>query len=340
MNRQKNGTIVLSACVLFLFCVTTFNIEAKIVFCVDGDIFVMNDDGTSRRRLTRNTTTKDSYPRWAPDGNRIAFTRYMDREQIQTSSELFIMNADGTEPQRLTQNNVIDHYLSWSPDGQHIAFTSARDGSWGIFVIKVATLAVTKITGIEDDSAAPDWSPDGTRLTFERFLRVPGISPKTIYVMSANGQHPRPILPHPEAGDPPTFRFFPRWSADGQKILFYEVKWFAERDKRRFFVQRLGGRKQEITDIHERLGEEWMISGACWMEKDRAMLFSIKRLDKPNPNYDIYRYTFDKRGLRRITREPGHERWPDWIEGALSVSPDGKSPTQWGEIKRALEEQP
>ena len=28
-------------------------VDAKIVFSVDGDIFVMNDDGSRRRRLTR-----------------------------------------------------------------------------------------------------------------------------------------------------------------------------------------------------------------------------------------------------------------------------------------------
>lgn len=94
-----------------------------------------------------------------------------------------------------------------------------------------------------------------------------------------------------------------------------------------FNIQRINGRKQEITDINDRLGNNWIIAGASWMEHDRAILFSIKRSDKLNLNYDLYRYAFDTRSLKRLTREPNDERWPDWIEGALSVSPHGKLST-------------
>ena len=350
MNHLK--TAVLSQTIRFfftscllLFAGTTISVDAKIVFCVDDDLYVMNDDGTHRRRLTHNTQAKDSYPRWSPDGTQIAFARYMNKDRIQTSSELFIINADGTDPQRLTHNNVKDLDPSWSPDGQHLAFTSSRNGNnrhgrFDVFVIEVASQTVTQITGLEDEElcAAPDWSPDGTMLTFERFTPIKnGINPKTIYVMSADGQHPRPILPHPDLNGPPTFRFFPRWSADGQHILFYEAKWFGEQNKRSIFVQRIGGRTQEITDIRDRLGNSnnWLIAGVSWMEHDRAMLFSIKRSDKPVPNYDLYRYGFQTRSLKRLTREAADERFPDWTEGALSVSPHGKLPTQWGELKQS-----
>ena len=128
---------------MLLFSVVPFSASAKIVFCVDDDIFVMDDDGSRRRRLTRNTTALDTNPRWSPDGKRITFTgnnpkrvsssetRYMDRTKTQTTAEVFIMNADGTDPQRLTHNNVIDAYSCWSPDGTQIAFASTRSGESG-----------------------------------------------------------------------------------------------------------------------------------------------------------------------------------------------------------------
>ena len=71
-----------------------------------------------------------------------------------------------------------------------------------------------------------------------------------------------------------------------------------------------------------------------WMENDGAILFTMELRDKPNPNQDIYRYAFETRSLRRLTRAPGDEEWPDWHEGALSVSPHGQLTTLWGELKQ------
>ena len=260
----------------------------------------------------------------------------MDKTQRQTTAEVFVMNADGTAPQRLTYNNVFDVDSSWSPDGQHLAFTSTRSGRWEVFVIDLATRAVTQLTGGDENtaSASPDWSPDGTRIAFERFIRRPGIVPKTIYVMAADGQHPHRALPDPGPNDPPTFRYFSRWSANGQRLLFYESKWFRDGDVKRFIIQRIGGGTHKITDINDRLGNHFLIAGASWMEQDRVILFALKFLDKLPSNYNLYRYGLETRSLRRLTREASDEEWPDWTEGSLSISPHGKLTTLWGEIKR------
>ena len=60
------------------------------------------------------------------------------------------------------------------------------------------------------------------------------------------------------------------------------------------------------------------------MENDRAILFTARNKDNPNSTYDLYRYVFETRSLRRITKEARHEFNPDWIEGPLSVSPQVK----------------
>ena len=150
--------------------------------------------------------------------------------------------------------------------------------------------------------------------------------------MSADGQHQRPILLDPPR-NAPAHRFFPRYLADEERLLFYESKPLGDIDVTKLIVQRIGGRKQEITEINDRLGNNFLPASASWMHNDRAILFSVMFWDKPTPNYNLYRYGLDTQSLRCLTRQTTDEQWPDWIEGALSVSPHGKMTTLWGEIK-------
>jgi Tol biopolymer transport system component len=54
----------------------------------DGDIYVMNADGTGMIKLT--TGLRDAHPAWSPDGTRIVFVR-------DEGNSLLIMNADRSE---------------------------------------------------------------------------------------------------------------------------------------------------------------------------------------------------------------------------------------------------
>ena len=100
---------------------------------------------------------------------------------------------------------------------------------------------------------------------------------------------------------------------------------------------RIGGEIQVIQDIYDKLGENLLIGSTRWIENDKALLFYMKLKDNPNAKtYDLYRYEFETGDLKRLTLTLWDEKYPDWIEGGLSVSPQGKLPTQWGEKKREL----
>ena len=311
--------------VIFLICclplLDTSVVDAKIVFCIGDDIYVMDDNDRRKHRLTRNTeTTKDRKPRWSPDGERIAFVRYMDKNQNQTSSELFIMNANGTNIQRLTDNNVRDHSLSWSPDGQRIVFTSLRSGRPELHVIDLATLHVTQLTDGGDGSASPDWSPDGTQIAFEHFTDV-----RNIYVMSANGEDPRPLIPEADILRGELELFEPRWSADGKRIVFDSCTWDGVGHRCHLtIVTNRGNVKHRVNEIQERFGHARPLVGdMCWMDNDKALLFEL-RLVNPKTSSDIYRYDISNRSLKRLTSGEGYEGDPDWIEGPLPVSLNSK----------------
>ncbi len=334
--------VIFFICCLFLLDASV--VDAKIVFCIEGDIYVMEDDGTKRRRLTKNTVSKDFYTRWSPDGKRITFSRDIDKNN-QKSAELFVMNADGTNVQRLTDNNVSDGYPSWAPDGKRIAFSSTRSGRYEVHVIDLATLHVTQLTEGETSAGVADWSPDGTQIVYEKFLPAPaggvgfGFLDKNIYVMSANGEDQRPLLPDPDPDGPFVMRFFPRWSADGQRIVFDDRAWLDNGKQRgRLTILPLGGRLGQVKGIYNQLGDNLLVSTTSWMRNDKSLLLAIKLLDEPKPNYDIYRYDLNTQTLKRLTRGEENEKYPDWIEGTLSVTPQGKKKVTWGKVKQQSSE--
>ena len=86
------------------------------------DIYVMNANGSGKRRLTHDAR-QNAEPAWSPDGGKIAFVSRRDG-----NAEIYVMNADGSGKRNLTRHAAKDGRPSWSPDGRKIAFVSNRDG--------------------------------------------------------------------------------------------------------------------------------------------------------------------------------------------------------------------
>ena len=96
------------------------------------DIFVMNADGTSVKRLTK-APGSDGWPAWSRDGTRITFSstrndcRNSDATDCRSSGdigpfhELWVMNADGSDQHRLSTS--FGQFSSWSPDGSSVVFS-------------------------------------------------------------------------------------------------------------------------------------------------------------------------------------------------------------------------
>ena len=124
--------------------------HAKIVFVggrmpeagKEGDIYVMNDDGSNLRKIT-NTSERELNPKWSLDGKRIAFTRHRPPHNGNQVSNVFIMDADGDNEKRLTNRHALDSYARFLPGGQRLCFLTNVDGETALpfFRLKPPALA-------------------------------------------------------------------------------------------------------------------------------------------------------------------------------------------------------
>src|SRR5260221_11494003 len=108
----------------------------------------------------------------------------------------------------LTQRSLDAAMPAVSPDGTRVAFASLRRGSGGIFVLTLATRAVTRVTAASGD-LDPVWSPDGQRLAFAR--------------RRATGGHP--LIPVAASGGaatavPHALRRRADFSPDGKQLVY------------------------------------------------------------------------------------------------------------------------
>lgn len=83
---------------------------------------VPTDGSASPRPLTAGT--RDSSPRWSPDGKQLAFVRAPQKDGKPQPAQVFLLDMTGGEPRQLTSVPRGAGSPAWSPDGRTVAFTS------------------------------------------------------------------------------------------------------------------------------------------------------------------------------------------------------------------------
>lgn len=177
----------------------------EIAFTLWPDIWVMNADGSERRRVTNDpsSTHRVGEPTWSPDGTQIAFNA--------NNQDIWVVNvAAGASSQTEILNYrtllVTVGELAWSPLGDKILF-----GTSDIWSINPDGSSPINLTNTPDTyERYPDWKPDGSRIVFERG------QPEEIWTMDPDGTDQVNITPVGGANAVS----HPAWSPDGTKIVF------------------------------------------------------------------------------------------------------------------------
>jgi TolB protein len=197
---------------------------ARIAFSRIGSIrtglFTADADGRNEKPLL-SAEGLDYNASFSADGQEIIFT-----SERGGSADIYRVRTDGTALERLTSHPAYDDQAALSPDGSALAFVSTRrSGTTDIWLLDLIADTYRNLTD-HGNNFRPSWSPDGKWLAFTSDRdttpvnaagRWEFVHSTSLYVIGADGTGLRRLTP------PGGFAGSPKWSPDGQKILYYEA---------------------------------------------------------------------------------------------------------------------
>jgi len=130
----------------------------RIAFARNGEVYVMDADGSNVEAVTAVSAESAPSPAWSPDGSQIA---------LDVDGAIYVISVDGTGLRRFSPElpkGVLDQHPSWSPDGTQIAFMRytnedvaaiAEDGD--IWIIEADGTDATRVTHGPAIDSWPQW---------------------------------------------------------------------------------------------------------------------------------------------------------------------------------------
>ena len=181
------------------------------------NLYVLDLDSGSERRLYHDETMHAQEPRWSPDGKSVAFVGGPNYDL--GSFSLFTVKANGTDLRKLTTgHNGLLKSPGWSPDGTRISFAvrNPAELTAHTFSVRAGGDGVLRHTEREGMHQHPRWNPiTGQLLISYRQMTEDQQLIGDLYLIEAgetreDGQR----LTHTESPE-----FMMAWSPDARLVL-------------------------------------------------------------------------------------------------------------------------
>lgn len=264
-TQAPTGVVIATAA-----ATTSPTVELKGTFAmeIDGDIWVMNGDGSGRRQLTSGPGS-DFDPDWSPDGKQIVFrtergVRGPDAQGVGFDS-LFIVNIDGSGERQLyppDADTVGGLFPSWGSNNL-IVFSGLPANETGETLYTIRPDGTTLYDLGHPEGAPAEgavWSPDSSKIAFGSHQ---GDGRWEIWIMNADGSDKKQLTFNTKVPGGQSGAHIGAWSPDGRQIAFSSDH---EGDREVYMMDESGSEMARLTHMPGAQSPE------VWFNDDRILI--------------------------------------------------------------------